>query len=120
MKVAASFRSRIVLAILSTVMIALIPASLFVFSYGDTLTRSNLYNQLDVSMNDIMIRFCDTIGDYAGALETFSSSDALVAYVKGDTQDRQELADDVMIDFGGMKYSYMGPQPTKIEPQTKH
>lgn len=103
MKVAASFRSRIVLAILSTVMIALIPASLFVFSYGDTLTRSNLYNQLDVSMNDIMIRFCDTIGDYAGALETFSSSAALVAYVKGDTQDRQELADDVMIDFGGMQ-----------------
>lgn len=103
MKVAASFRSRIVLAILSTVMIALIPASLFVFSYGDTLTRSNLYNQLDVSMNDIMIRFCDTIGDYAGALETFSSSDALVAYVKGDTQDRQELSDDVMIDFGGMQ-----------------
>lgn len=103
MKVAASFRSRIVLAILSTVMIALIPASLFVFSYGDTLTRSNLYNQLDVSMNDIMIRFCDTIGDYAGALETFSSSDALVAYVKGDTQDMQELSDDVMIDFGGMQ-----------------
>ena len=26
----------------------------------------------------------------------------------------------IVIDFGGMKYSYMGPQPTKIEPQTKH
>ena len=25
----------------------------------------------------------------------------------------------IVIDFGGMKYSYMGPRPTKVEPKTE-
>ena len=49
MKSTQSFRSRIILAIIFTVMVALIPTTLFIFSYGDRITRSNLFNQLDVS-----------------------------------------------------------------------
>ena len=25
----------------------------------------------------------------------------------------------IVIDFGGMKYSYMGPQPTKVETESE-
>lgn len=103
MKSTQSFRSRIILAIIFTVMVALIPTTLFIFSYGDRITRSNLFNQLDVSMNDIMIRFCDTIGDYASALEAFAGSDVVSGNVSGGKPDRQELMEEVLLAFGGMR-----------------
>ena len=71
--------------------------------HGHRITRSNLFNQLDVSMNDIMIRFCDTIGDYASALEAFAGSDVVSRNVSGGKPDRQELMEEVLLAFGGMR-----------------
>ena len=63
---------------MATVIVAFIPVVVFIYNYGGSITRSNLYDQLDVSMNDIRIRFEDTIGDYARMIEDFTSSPVLM------------------------------------------
>ena len=59
------------------VLVALVPGAIFIYIYGDELTRDNLHDQLSVSMDDIRIRFSETIGEYIDALERFEESGGL-------------------------------------------
>ena len=86
-----SLLSRIILSIVLTVFFALTPVIIFVYSYGEILTQSNLYNQLDVSMNDIKIRFSATIGDLTDCLDVFSSDETVKALAEGNIVERTQL-----------------------------
>lgn len=77
-----SFFTRIVLAIILTCVIAILPVAVFIYIYGDELTRDNLYDQLSVSMDDIRIRFTETLDGYSEALEDYA---ALPEVVSGDS-----------------------------------
>lgn len=68
------FRFWIVFTIILTVCLCLIPVLVVIYGYGDSITRANLFDQLDVSVNDIMIRFEDSLDDYSVLLEDFASS----------------------------------------------
>lgn len=77
-------RTRILLSILLSVLIAVIPVLVFLFSYGGSLTTENLYDQLDVSMDDIQIRFSQSMEGFEEALYGFASSTVVRQWIAGD------------------------------------
>ncbi len=86
-----SFVLRIVFSFVLTILVAFIPLVIFIYSYGDSLTSGNLYNQLDVSLSDIQIRFTDSLAGYSQSLESFKNCNEIRRLAEGEPVSYDEL-----------------------------
>lgn len=66
-----SFRFWIILVIIAGLALATIPLAVFIYNYGERMTTGSLYNQLEVALSDIAIRFTDTVEEYSSTLDDF-------------------------------------------------
>lgn len=85
-----SLSGRIISVFILVILLVIAPITIFIYSYGDTLTNDNLLDQLEVSMSDNKIRFQASMDNYEVILEQVASSPFVVNALS--SKDEREIA----------------------------
>ncbi len=84
-----SLSGRIISVFILVILLVIAPITIFIYSYGDTLTNENLLDQLEVSMSDNKIRFQASMESYEVVLKEIATSPLVVSALSSKDENSQ-------------------------------